>query len=241
MRNPFTSPTRRARREHSKQVPIDRCQPACIVTASTIAEQRTVEPTLRSMPPVMITDVMPSAIIAVEREVAGDVVEVLRRRNAILQDRSEIDARRDNRDEHPERLAAEQQTIDPLFVCIADGVVRVVSRSSYRGLHYTLFDCAGDEAGNLFGGALGDPFIGHLGAAPKHDDAVADGEDVGNTMADQDDRDALVAQTAGCGSTLQRPAERGIAAVGSSISTILALERRCARWRRPAADRPTCA
>ena len=39
----------------------------------------------------------------------------------------------------------------------------------------------------------GDRLVGDLGAAPHHHDPVADREHVGHAVADQDDRDALVA------------------------------------------------
>ncbi len=41
-------------------------QPAFMVTASTMLHRQSTEPTLRSIPPVMITMVMPSAMMAVK-------------------------------------------------------------------------------------------------------------------------------------------------------------------------------
>ena len=43
------------------------------------------------------------------------------------------------------------------------------------------------SSGEVVAGRL----VGDLGAAPQHDDAVADGEHVGHAVADQHDRDAL--------------------------------------------------
>src|SRR6185312_4815408 len=40
-------------------------EPACMVSASTIEQRQRTEPTERSMPPVMITSVMPRAMMAV--------------------------------------------------------------------------------------------------------------------------------------------------------------------------------
>ena len=40
--------------------------PACMVTASTMLQRQSTEPTERSIPPVMITIVIPSATMAVK-------------------------------------------------------------------------------------------------------------------------------------------------------------------------------
>ncbi len=45
-------------------MPISMLKPACITTASTMLQRHSTEPTERSMPPVMMTSVMPSAMMA---------------------------------------------------------------------------------------------------------------------------------------------------------------------------------
>src|SRR5215471_14016782 len=57
-------------------------------------------------------------------------------------------------------------------------------------------DRSRDQAGDLLGARGGDGFLRHLAAAAQHEDAIGYGEDVGHAVADQHDRDALVAQPA---------------------------------------------
>ena len=47
-------------------MPISILKPACITTASTMLHRHSTEPTDRSMPPVMMTTVMPRAMMAVK-------------------------------------------------------------------------------------------------------------------------------------------------------------------------------
>ena len=60
LKAPTASPVANAAR-----MPISRLKPACIVVAMTMLQRQRTDPTERSMPPVMITNVMPSAMIAV--------------------------------------------------------------------------------------------------------------------------------------------------------------------------------
>src|SRR5438105_1031332 len=66
--------------------------------------------------------------------------------------------------------------------------------SSVTDMALDLLDSAGDEAGDLLRRTGGDFLVGDLPAPPEYDDPIGHREDVGHAVADEDHRDALIAQ-----------------------------------------------
>ena len=92
-----------------------------MITVVVMAEISTVEPTDRSMPPVMITAVMPMRDDADEGEVAGDVEQVVGRRERLGQQRHGDDGQ-NGREQDPEDLAADQPGQEARVGLLVDGV-----------------------------------------------------------------------------------------------------------------------
>src|SRR4051812_33995926 len=56
-------------------------------------------------------------------------------------------------------------------------------------------DGSRDKARHFFRTGVLDRLLRHLAAAPHDEDAVCDGEDIGHAVADQDNGNALIAET----------------------------------------------
>src|SRR5262245_33993850 len=193
MRMPLTRPTARAAASPAA-MPMQAAWPAFSTTAVTIAARQRIEPTDRSMPPVMITAVIPMATIATKAKfrvtlkrfcgVANEVVA-----NDRMTAASRAAARTQNacrprtRPTRPWLRAARARSRS------LDTEVPLIATSGGA-------DGARDEPGHLFGARGGNGLVGHLGPAAQHDDPVGDREHVRHTVADEHHRDALIAQPA---------------------------------------------
>ena len=69
-------------------------------------------------------------------------------------------------------------------------------RSGWAKWDQACLDRPGDEAGDFFGARMFDRFVGDLSPAAHHDHAVADFEDVGHAVTDQDHRETLLLHAA---------------------------------------------
>ena len=102
-------------------IPVQRPKPACIVTASTIEHRQSTEPTERSMPPEMMTMVMPKATIATKVALRVMLKRFLWVRKASVANDRKTQASSD-RDQHPERLAV-QRPREPGALLLRDRLV----------------------------------------------------------------------------------------------------------------------
>src|SRR6185295_14088602 len=170
---------------------IDR--PAFIVMPITMPDSTSTAPTDRSMPPLTITAVMPIAMMATNAK-----LRVTLNRFCWVANTSLVNAKTTNATtaatetqnvcwltSQLSQLPCARRAIDSSRLVLTAMVVRL------RRL-----DGAGDQARHFFGRARRDRLVGHLAAAPQHDDAIGHREHVGHAVADQHHRDAGLAQAA---------------------------------------------
>src|SRR5262245_23276252 len=185
-KNPLTTP-------HSSPVssPIAKAtyQGYCQVRnrPATIATKPITEPTDRSMPPVMITIVMPSAMMpngaklratfptlfAVPKVGSNAVITTMRASSATVTQKGWLAMVRLN----------SVCSLTPTTSEIAAWPM-VISWSGGT-------DRSCDQAGDFLRRGIGGVLVRNLAAAPQNDDAVGDREYVRHAVADEDDRDAL--------------------------------------------------
>src|SRR4029453_15290093 len=155
-----------------------------------------VEPTARSMPPVIMTATCPSAMMAMNAKLRVVLKKLSSLKNAPLNVGSTkvitigmmITAR------------VTQNACLAMIFCHRVGRGRANS-PSIAGACCVLMrlllsdpDRAGDEAGHLLRRTLRNRLVGDLVATPEHDNLVGDCEDVGHAVADEHHRHALIAQ-----------------------------------------------
>src|SRR5215831_11235555 len=164
----------------------------------TMPDNANTAPTERSMPPVTMTAVMPSAMIPTKAKLRV----TLNRFCCVAKTSLEID-----RKTKASAAATDTQNVGRLISQLSQlpcTRARIDSSSvvtmSFAPIRVTNpsdgLDCAGDEARHLFGRAVRDGLVGHLRSPSQHDDAVRHGEYVGHAMTDQHDGYVVVAQPA---------------------------------------------
>ena len=164
----------------------------------TMPDSTSTAPTDRSMPPVMMTAVMPIAMIATKAKLRVTLNRFCWVAKTSLASDSTTNAT---------TAATETQKVCWLTSQLSQlPCTRPVDRflegrrhveaSSAAAMHHAVSIAPVMRPVTSSGRALRDRLVGHLLAAPQHDDAVGDGEHVGHAVADQHDRDAVVAQAA---------------------------------------------
>src|SRR5262245_60379395 len=191
MSTPLTRPTARDAASPAA-MPTHSAWPALSTTPVTMAARQRIEPTDRSMPPVMITAVIPMATIATKAKLRVTLNRFCGVAKALVAN---------DRTTAASRAAASTQkawrpSIRPTTPWLRASMARRRSPDidSFIGLPSGGGDRARDEPGHLLGAGRRDGLVGHLGPAAEHYDAIGHREDVGHAMADQDHGDAPVAQ-----------------------------------------------
>src|SRR5262245_9648380 len=212
MSTPLTRPTARDA-PIPAAIPTHTAWPALSTTPVTIAARQRIEPTDRSMPPVMITAVIPMATMATKAKLRVTLKRFCGVAKALVaNDRTTAASRAAVSTQKAWRPSARLTTpwllasmarwrspdIDPFIGLPSDRGSSAFHPTGDRLVHW--FSCgddgAGDEPGHLLGAGRGHGLVGHLGPAAQHHDAIGHREHVGHAMADQDHGDALVAQPA---------------------------------------------
>ena len=157
---------------------------------ATIATSPMIEPTERSMPPVMMTTVMPSAMMPKGAKLRVMLATLSTVPKLGSQD-GHVGHQQRQRHRHPEGLAGEDALQHGLLLDLRD-----VGNGGVTGLGALRMAQAARIAPVIrpvisSGDVLAVTLVGHLRAAAQHDDAVADGENVGHAVADEDHRHAL--------------------------------------------------
>src|SRR5262249_47214849 len=165
-----------------------------------------IEPTERSMPPVIMTVTWPSAMMAMKAKFRVTLKKFSSFQKALVKEGSisviAIGIRNTAMVTQKACLAMSRCRIPGcgrgVALWLAMSMIRrsLVSRVSPSVLPLGGPDRAGDQARHLLRRALMDRLVGDLVAAAHDDDPVGDGEDVGHSVADEDDGDPLVAQPA---------------------------------------------
>src|SRR3954454_7612271 len=173
------------------------CCWACRIRPVTTPTTPITDPTERSMPPVRITAVMPSAMMPMKAKLR------------VVLNRLSVEANASGCTQLIPRQITSSATVTqkgwlamtpwrklrsrrPVTSSIATPVCWA-GRVDMPGLRGSgVADGAGDEAGDLLRRGVGDHLVGHLGAAAHHHHPVADREHVGHAVADQHDGDTLV-------------------------------------------------
>src|ERR1700722_48104 len=159
------------------------------------------EPTERSMPPLIMTMVMPSAMTAVKVK-----LRVMLKRLLLVA--KELVAKLKNRQARMTATKTQKAWLDisheiQLSRFCGTGASSAIAidqpQSLFRAPGRPPLQCALDRASNQTGDFLrrtgGDGLVSDLPTPPQHHDPIGDGEDIRHAMADQDDGDALVAQS----------------------------------------------
>src|SRR5687767_13496956 len=159
-----------------------------------------VEPTARSIPPVIITATWPSAMIPMkakfrvtlkkfssfQKDVRNDgsrtVITIGMRKTAIVTQKAWL--ARTVCSKFGRGLSDASSTLGALLTMV------IVLRPSWS----CGSNGSGDQARDLFGRGLADRLVGDLVAAPQDADPIGHGEHVGHAVADQHDGDSLVAK-----------------------------------------------
>src|SRR5262245_1512542 len=174
-------------------MPIHAACPAFNTTPVTIADRQSVEPTERSMPPVMITIVIPMATMATKAKFRVTLKRFCGVAKASVAN---------DRITAASSAAASTQNACRLSTCASRPWLRAsIARCSSLEVESFIGgsgggDRAGDEPGHLFRTGGGDRLVGDLGAAAQDDDAIGHREHVGHAVADEHDGDPLLAQSA---------------------------------------------
>src|ERR1700748_1666766 len=158
--------------------------------------RQTMDPTDRSMPPVMMTAVMPSATMPTNSKWRWTLNRFVRVANvsvasesAITATTAAINTQKVWRDKsHVSGLCARLSMLSSSKAVIAFPSHLARPRSCS-------FDRASDQSGHFLWRSRCDGLVGDLASAAQDDDAVGEREHVRHAMADQDDRQALLAQT----------------------------------------------
>src|SRR5437868_1387681 len=200
MSTPLMAPTAsEAPRASSIATPIE--VPSCIVMPITMPDSTSTAPTDRSMPPVMITAVMPTAMMATKAKLRVTLNRfccVAKTSLASVSTAKATTAATDTQKvcwltSQPSQLPCDRRSIDARRLSSASCSA---PKSSPFPAHSCRPDRTGDEPRHLFRRALRDGLVGDLLPAAQHDDAIGDGKDVGHAVADQHDGDRALAQAA---------------------------------------------
>src|SRR5262245_33335678 len=192
IRTPLTSPTA-SEAARPAPMPTHAEYPAFSTTPVTIADRQRVEPTDRSMPPVMITAVIPIATMATNTKFRVTLNRFCGVANALVA--------KDRTAAASSAAASTQNACRPSARPTSPWVCASIARSRSPGVEWSMAgsggaDRPGDEPRHLLGARGRDGLVGDLGAPAKHDDAVGYREHVRHSVADQHDGDALVAEPA---------------------------------------------
>src|SRR5688572_1414162 len=161
---------------------------------ATMATRPMIEPTDRSMPPVMITMVMPSAMMPNGAKLRATLpmlfaVPKLGSIEAMIAARMNSATVTQNGWLVTARLKRDCSLTPTTSEIAAWSESMVISRSCGT-------DRSCDQSGDLFRRGLHGLLVSHLAAAAQNDDPIGDVEHVGHAMADEDDRDTLRLQAA---------------------------------------------
>src|SRR5215469_9031167 len=185
MRRPLTAPTARAV-SSAAPTPAQMLKPAFITTPSTMPVRHTTEPTDRSMPPVMMTAVMPRATMATKAKlrvtlnrfcsVAKVSVASVKATNASTVTRKTQNVWRDK-----------SQLTAPSVGCSLSSNAGATAASVADASRLGAIDCPRDQSGDLFRAAVADGLVRDLVSSTQDHDPICHGEYVRHSMTDEHD------------------------------------------------------
>src|SRR5262245_32839546 len=172
--------------------------PTFIDMPITMPDRASTAPTDRSMPPVTITAVIPSAMIPTNAKFRVTLNRFCCvAKTSLATDRTRKASTAASDTQNVWRLRSQLSTLSCVCRPIDSSSVIATSGCLARRLPTRAsggVDGARDEPGDLFGRARGDGLVRHLLSPPQHDDPVGHGKDVRHAVADEDDGDTVVAQ-----------------------------------------------